>query len=181
MTAMLNNFMMPLKTFGLAQHVTVPTHKQGHTLDVLITKGVDIPNINVVDPAISNHFCLFFEFSVTPKPAAINSAVMQKRFINDNTRAQFIDLVYFEDPLCLDLSALLTSYSSSVLSTLNSIAPVKTGVVKNKQKAPWCNEVSIRAESGLQGDFEIHKAKLVVFNHTVRQARESYFSKIISN
>ena len=46
--------------FGLTQHVTKPTHSRGHTLDVLISKGVVISNVDVIDVALSDHFCVFF-------------------------------------------------------------------------------------------------------------------------
>ena len=59
-----------LETFGLIQHVSEPTHSRGHTLDLLMTKGVNISSVNVVDVALSDHFCVFFELSVIPKPTA---------------------------------------------------------------------------------------------------------------
>ena len=70
--------------FGLTQHVTKPTHSRGHTLDVLISKGVVISNVNIIDVALSDNFCVFFNLSVTPKPA-VWSAVVRGRLINDRT------------------------------------------------------------------------------------------------
>ncbi|KAJ0002712.1 hypothetical protein NQD34_007861 [Periophthalmus magnuspinnatus] len=66
-----------LETFGLTQHVSEPTHNRGHTLDLLITKGVNISNVNVADVALSDHFCVFFDLSVIPKPVA-GPAVVRK-------------------------------------------------------------------------------------------------------
>lgn len=37
-----------------------PTHTQGHTLDLVISKDVDILSIYIKDLAISDHFCVFF-------------------------------------------------------------------------------------------------------------------------
>ena len=44
-------FLQSLDACGLIQHVTEPTHYQGHTLDVIITRASNnyIENINVVD------------------------------------------------------------------------------------------------------------------------------------
>ena len=47
-----------LEMFGLFQHVTEPTHSRGHTLDVLISKGVFISNVDAVDVALSDDFSL---------------------------------------------------------------------------------------------------------------------------
>ncbi|KAJ0061934.1 hypothetical protein NL108_014510 [Boleophthalmus pectinirostris] len=55
-----------LETFGLTQYVSEPTHNRGHTLDLLITKGVNISNVNVVDVALSDHFCVFFDRLLFP-------------------------------------------------------------------------------------------------------------------
>jgi len=38
-----------LEMFGLTQHVTEPPHSRGHTLDELISKGVVITNVDVVN------------------------------------------------------------------------------------------------------------------------------------
>jgi len=51
-----NKFKSCLESFGLKQHVNVPTHVAGHTLDVVITRDNDntVSNINVYDPVLSN-------------------------------------------------------------------------------------------------------------------------------
>lgn len=137
-----------LETFGLMQHVAEPTHNRGHTLDLVITKGVAISNVTVVDVALSDHFCVFFDLSVTPKPAA-GPTVIQSRQINDKTRTQFVEMIRFDDTACSNVDNLLKCYTSSLLNVLDTIAPVKVRVVKNRQKAPWRNEDSVRAQKRL--------------------------------
>ena len=44
-----------LEHFGLSQHVNQPTHNKGHTLDLLISKGLDISNLSVSDVGLSDH------------------------------------------------------------------------------------------------------------------------------
>ena len=63
---------------------------------MLISKGVVILNMEVVDVALSDHFCVFFDLSVTPKPA-VGSAVVQGRLINDRTGTQFLEMIRFEN------------------------------------------------------------------------------------
>ncbi len=43
-----------LNTFDLSQHVHGPTHNRGHTLDLLITRGLNISSIIIKDVALSN-------------------------------------------------------------------------------------------------------------------------------
>ena len=45
---------------------SLPPHSRGHTLDVLISMGVVILNVDVVDVALSDHFCVLFDLFVTP-------------------------------------------------------------------------------------------------------------------
>lgn len=183
-----------LETFGLTQHVCEPTHSRAqHTLDLLITKGVNISNVSVVDVALSDHFCVFFDLSVSPKPPA-GPAVVRRRHINNSTGALFMEMINFENASCSNVDDLLNSITLSVLNVLDTIAPVKVKMVKNKQKAPWRNDDSVRAQkrecrraeqkwrkSKLRVYYEIYKEKLYVFNRMLRRTRERYFSEIIGN
>ena len=49
-----------LESFNLKQHVAVPTHNKGHTLDVIITRSDDdlVEDIMVRDPVLSDHLIL---------------------------------------------------------------------------------------------------------------------------
>lgn len=50
-----------LNCFNLEQHITLPTHKNSHTLDLIITRNDKylIPNIDVRNPLISDHFACY--------------------------------------------------------------------------------------------------------------------------
>jgi len=92
--------------FGLTQHVTEPPHSRGHTLNVLISKGIVISNVDVVHVALADHFCLFFDLSVTPKPA-VESAVVWGRLLHDSTGTQFMEMIRFENTPCSNVDDLL--------------------------------------------------------------------------
>ena len=51
-----------LHTHNLDQHVHEPTHKHGHTLDLLITRATEniTQDIRVFDPDISDHYSVIF-------------------------------------------------------------------------------------------------------------------------
>src|SRR6218665_2630532 len=49
------NFQQILEQFGLTQHVSVPTHKGGGWLDVVITRDDCPPTVNVWPPVLSDH------------------------------------------------------------------------------------------------------------------------------
>jgi len=48
-----------LGTFNLVQHVKGETHRNGHTLDLIITRSDEaslVSNVHITDPVISDHF-----------------------------------------------------------------------------------------------------------------------------
>ncbi|KAJ3600805.1 hypothetical protein NHX12_031780 [Muraenolepis orangiensis] len=52
-----------LQQFGLKQHVDTQTHNRGHTLDLVFTREVDVSDLIVVDPHISDHSIVIFKLS----------------------------------------------------------------------------------------------------------------------
>ena len=51
-----------LDTFGLTQHVQEPNHSCGHTLDLVVSRGI---NISVSGPGpVGSPLCLFHSFHV---------------------------------------------------------------------------------------------------------------------
>ena len=81
------DFATLLDTFTLTQHVTEPTHSLGHTLDLVITKGLAV-SMEVKDLALSDHFCIFFEVTIATQPQN-SSITVKKRIINDHTSTLF--------------------------------------------------------------------------------------------
>ena len=49
-----------LNLFILIQHATGPTNNRGHTLDLVIAKGLSIGIPSIVDIALSDHHCVLF-------------------------------------------------------------------------------------------------------------------------
>ena len=46
-----------LNTFELSQHVKEATYCKGQTLDLVITKGLNISDLFVTDPSLSDNLC----------------------------------------------------------------------------------------------------------------------------
>merc|ERR1711984_9939 len=81
-------FLSLLDSMDLVQHVTGPTHKKGHTLDLVITKGLVTTITSVIPPTISDHACILFTIeiqAITQKP----DLLVQKRFISPQVTANF--------------------------------------------------------------------------------------------
>jgi hypothetical protein len=50
-----------LSSMDFIQHVTGPTHNRGHTLGLVITKGLSIDISSIVDVALSDQHCVFLQ------------------------------------------------------------------------------------------------------------------------
>ena len=59
-----------LQSMGLQQHVNVPTHESGHTLDLIITRQCDslLANIPVTDCLFSDHSSLIWDLTLDRPP-----------------------------------------------------------------------------------------------------------------
>jgi len=75
------------KTFDLTQHA----HGVGHTLDLLISKGLNISSI-VKDVALSDQICIFFDILISPAIEARSVSVKRRR-LNENTSVTFMKAI----------------------------------------------------------------------------------------
>ncbi len=114
-----------LNTFDLIQHVHEPTHNRGHTLDLLISRGLNISSIVIKDVALSDHFCIFFDIliSVTTESRSVS---VRKRCINENTSVLFMKAISLTPSISADsVDLLLDSFDSKVKNVIDDIAPIK--------------------------------------------------------
>ena len=132
-----------LQSFGLSQSVSGPTHRGGHTLDVVITRS-DLPSpIIHIDPQrISDHHAVLFQLDIQRPPI---------RWVDVSTRAwKKFDAVGFRNDLlasdlCLpseryddqSIDELQACYDSTLSRLLDKYAP-KCRVRRRYQPlTPW--------------------------------------------
>ena len=182
-----------LGSMDFTQHITGPTHKRGHTLDLVITKGLDTTITSIQEHPNSDHSCIFFTIKVNKvenstghfiKTQRITPAVAEKfeimmRETTNATPAESDDLV--------------SAFNTKVKSALDILAPLKQKEVRHKRKAPWISpEIKKlkrscrRAERAwrktkLHVHFDIFKEHLTTFNNAVRKARTDHFSNLIAS
>ena len=69
-----------LNTFDLIHHVHGPTHKGGHTLDLIISRALNISSIVIKDVALSDHFCIFFDILISATTESRSVSVRRRCF-----------------------------------------------------------------------------------------------------
>ncbi len=158
-----NQFTDMLSTFDFTQHTAGPTHNQGHTLDLVISKGLDITLNCTLDVGISDHFCIFFNVAwVTKHVPGLKSvkrcsicADTPDKFIaryTNSARGTWLHSGFNSDfTSVFNLSSLslcdnlVNNFNLSVTHILDDIAPVKTKIIPGKSKAPWRNVERVKA------------------------------------
>ena len=133
-----------LKMFDMKQHITEPTHKNGNTLDLLITPKDSVLTQHKVDDLNSDHNNILFQLSVE-KPMKLTKKIRFRRWKN-------IDLTKFRCALTNRFEGLIdtndhnktSSYLNDLVSTYESTkgildkhAPEIEKVVILRDPTPW--------------------------------------------
>ncbi|XP_072247605.1 uncharacterized protein [Leuresthes tenuis] len=182
-----------LDNFGLTQHITEPTHNRGHTLDLVISKGLSISKITVSDVGLSDHSCVFFESTISVH-TNVSTAVISKQCITENSSKIFNQVFSLTPALSGgSVSELVSSFNTKMLNVMDTIAPIKVKVISGRKKSPWRNSTLVKngkrecrkaerrwRKTNLQVHYDIYKEKLHSYNLQLRNARKSYFSDIIT-
>ena len=148
-----NAFTSLIDSIGFWQSVNKPTHCFNHTLDLVLSYGMDIEHLIVFphNPLLSDHYLITFEFILLDyKPLSKTS---YSRCLSDSAVAKFKEEIpsVFNSTPYLNITEsyinfshsqtdnLVTSAAGSLQSTLDSIAPRKQKIMKHRQLAPWYN------------------------------------------
>lgn len=74
------------------QHITEPTHNRGHTLDLVISYGLSTHVSAVMDVALSDHYCVYFNItSFNHQEAPVRT--VRKRYLTSEVAANFIEIL----------------------------------------------------------------------------------------
>ncbi len=189
-------FLNLIDSFNLVQSVTGPTHKLGHTLDLVLSYGLTVCDFEIMETGFSDHKSVVFNITLScsvGKPSTRRYRIMNSETSNDFCtmyEASLSNGDYDCSPSDLCADDLLTSFTSVCSNILDSIAPLKTRCFKPKSE-PWLNDstraarrLCRRAErkwkkDKLQVSYEIFKNRLSNYQKTVKMARVKYFSGLI--
>lgn len=134
-------FLTLLNNSNLTQHVSFPTHRCGHTLDLIITAKTTSLSPSITHSLISptDHFPVFTSLNICPlpPPPLTKHFFRSIKSININ---KFIRDIY-STPLIshppTNLHDLIDCYNLTLSSLLNKYAPLKSKLVRPKPSNPW--------------------------------------------
>lgn len=180
-----HSFLETLDSYHLTQHVRFPTHKLGHTLDLLITKSASnissSPEYTI--PFISDHYALHSTITLPAHSRPPRSTKTLRSFKSVDPIAFSADIfnsaIYSPCP-----PDTLTSYTTLFSSTLSTIidkhAPLKTISFPSKPKKPFITPAILeqkKIRSRLESVYRRTRSPLDLLNFKT-QAR--YLAKLIT-
>ena len=191
-----SKFLDILDSANLLQHITTPTHKRGHTLDLLISRAEEnlVHDIKVLPDIYSDHRVITSTLNYS-KPPITDVLVTYRAVKNiDYNKLQSDIAELFPNPDAFDglrLETLVTTYHESLSSTYDKYAPIITRSIKYRPHAPWfTNELrnEKREKRRLERRFRksgltVHKlmfeAKCADYNNLLEQSKTKYYTSKI--
>lgn len=125
-------FLGLLESMGLQQHVDLPTHKSGHTRDLIITRCADslLSTNPIADCLFSDHFTVISDL-IIKKPSLTIKQISCRKTKSTDIESFKNDLQ--KSALCQhspdSLNALVNSYNTTLSNSLDAHAPVFTKTI----------------------------------------------------
>ena len=186
-----------LESFGLVQHVEETTHKNGHTIDLVITKSHEFPfsGLTVTQPLISDHHCISLELkTVKPKyPRREISYRPMRDLDTENFKSDLTSALENIDTNSGTVSDLVEKYNCLLEKTLDTHAPLKTRTITVRPKQPWYDEsvdearkIKRKAEkmwrkTGLTVHKEIYISKKKALTEVIKSAKTNFYRNRLDN
>ena len=193
---LVKDFLSLIDSFNLVQCVSGPTHEHGHTLDLVLSHGLTVCNLEICDNVFSDHMPILFDVGFSCAAVKSCAPTQRRRTINPFTAGRFSAAF---DQLCVpseststDAEGLSSRFHSSCRTILDSVAPQKIVQPKDKPQ-PWfgvetraarweCRKAERRwKKDKLQVSFLILKDCWRSYQNTVKEAKREHLANIIES
>ena len=173
-------FLDLLDSLNLEQHVVGPTHRGGHTLDLIITRKSDvfISNVNLLHDSPSDHN--FITFNVKLARAPLSKKMVNLRKWKDLNITDFKNDILTSELVASpakELEALAAQYDRVLHDLLDKHLPIKTHKITLRPHAPWYDDTVRKAKrEKRQYERRWQSSKLEVDRHLYRDQCARYNS-----
>ncbi|XP_076854807.1 uncharacterized protein LOC143509873, partial [Brachyhypopomus gauderio] len=191
------HFQAILDSMGITQNVVGPTHNCSHTLDLVLSFGIDISSLAILpqSEAVSDHSLITYELCLTDcvhRPPRYQI----KRAITPSTIAALTDILpglTNTDPLVAPegLERFTEHVETSLRTALDKVAPLRYKRATERRIAPWYNEhtrslkraARILERKWRNMKLEVYrlswKSSLIEYKHALHMAKSLYLSALI--
>lgn len=182
-----------IDSFNLVQHVEGPTHKENHTLDLVISRDEDdIVSSCTVRDYVSDHNALFVELNCCKKHPERKTITYRNMKSLDSSALQADIEKAFTEIHTKTLDEMVNTYHTKLGELLDSHAPHKKRCVVEHDN-PWINEDILSAKrekrkaekqwrkSRLAVHKELYKDMCVQVKEAVKKAKAEYYLKTVND
>ena len=127
-----------LTAFNLSQFINKPTHKKGHTLDVVIacSEEVKVHGVEVNNIELSDHYLLSFSASCTAPRSYYKTITYRKKVDHDEFSDCLVEVLN-NIPISNSFSETICEYNDRLSALVENKCPKVTKEVKIVDEAPW--------------------------------------------
>ena len=189
-------FLAILDSCGLVQHVSFPTHVDGHTLDLIISRSSSnlVSSVCHTFPALSDHHAILATLSIShhSRPTRITKSVRSLRSINSTLFSQdILTSTLFTAP-AQNLTDYLTQFSTVLTSLLDKHAPLKNISCPSRPNQPFFTRElrtlkserskleSVYRKAKTPENWQNFKEKAKEFSKRLTAAKRDYYHNLIS-
>ncbi len=171
-----NKFREILETFDLIQHVKESTHRDGNTLDLIITKRESSILSHSVDLMLSDHCNILMDVDMRKPPPIKKEVTYRKtRSIDKDRFKTDIKLAMENITINDNLQDMVTLYNDKLIEVFDKHAPEQTKVITVRKHTPWTTE-EIKPEKQLLRKLErkMKKTKLEIDKQNFKDQKLKY-------
>ena len=188
-------FQKLLLSYGLQQHVSQPTHKHGHWLDLIITwdNAHLVSNISF-HPGLSDHCAITCLLSMQkPQPQLVSIKTRRLKSFNiDAFRGDLAAKLSDRETAALDANTCVQNYELIVGSLFDQHAPEQTRTVRIRPNSPWFTEEIRLArhkrrqlerkwrQSRTEINRQIYQEQRLFLNKLISRAKVDYYSSCVT-
>ena len=189
-------FLGTLSSYGLHQHVSQPTHKHGHQLDLIITRLEDKNIIRLITSDdslnISDHHWITAELNLN-KPKVATKDICTRKFSKidlETLKTDISNLTIIESD---NINNIVDAYNSTLTKLIDEHAPKKHMTISLRPHAPWYScAIAVAKRKRRQAERKWRGTNLIVdrdiyanerdaVNSMIAQAKKNYYTDKIEN
>ena len=181
-----------MESVNLIQHVKSPTHRHGHTLDLIITRKEEhvMADVQVLADVYSDHRVICCKINHSkPPPAKILKTCRPTKSL-DVTKLQR-DVADAFSQIHLPTHDLVSLYNDVLKGIYDTVAPIQTRWIRHRPQAPWYDDNLRQAKrdkrrlerkfrkSGLTVDKQQFELKCSEYNSLLENSKRNFFKSRI--
>lgn len=183
-----------LHAHNLSQLVTSPTHKRGHTLDLVVVRDGDsiVSDVTVCNYELSDHFTVGMALSLSKVNVELVKSYRKYRSITPGEFGRKICDEFAECEATISVNEMAENFDMAIMTTLDQYAPLKKQRFTPRPKNPWFNEEIALARNHrrqlerkwFSSKLEVHRQMFVAQRdcvaNLIRNAKKDYYEERLS-